>query len=71
MPILNTTSTTFPLVRHHVGLEATQGLPNGGPTGYTTVFFGASREYADEEGWIKVRNGRSNNRRNNNSNNRR
>ena len=60
MPILNSPSS-FPLVRHHVGLEATQGLPNGGPTAYTTVFFGASREYADDEGWIKVRSGRRRN----------
>ncbi len=58
MPILKSNTPSFPLERHHVGLEATQGLPNGGPIRYTPAFFGASREYADDEGWVRVRNGR-------------
>jgi hypothetical protein len=35
------------------GLEATQG-PNAVVRPYKTVFFGASHEYADDEGWTKV-----------------
>jgi hypothetical protein len=36
------------------GLEATQG-PNARPPVYTTVFFGGTREYLnDEDGWTVV-----------------
>jgi hypothetical protein len=44
---------SFPLVRHLPGLEATQG-PNAPLIGYRTPFFGADREYADDEGWTTV-----------------
>jgi hypothetical protein len=44
---------SFPPVRHLPGLEATQG-PNAPLIGYRTPFFGADREYADDEGWITV-----------------
>jgi hypothetical protein len=58
MPFTVSPRPTFPLEYHLPGLEATQGLPNGGPVAYTTISFAAGREYADDEGWIKVRSGR-------------
>jgi hypothetical protein len=65
MPYTISAPRTFPLEHHLPGLEATQGLPNGGPIAYTPVSFAATREYADEEGWIRVRNDHSKNRSNN------
>jgi hypothetical protein len=49
-------AATFPVVRHAPGMEATQGLPNGGGIDYQYVFFGATREYLDEkDGWVTIR----------------
>jgi hypothetical protein len=41
---------SFPLVRYPPGLEATNDLH----VAYRTPFFGADREYADNEGWTTV-----------------
>ena len=38
---------SFPLVSHLPGLEPPQAA-------YRTPFFGADREYADNEGWITI-----------------
>lgn len=49
---------TWPRVAFAPGLENTQHLPPSRP-----VTFGATREYADEEGWIMVERKRQRRRR--------
>jgi hypothetical protein len=44
---------TWPRLAFLPGLEATQG-PNAHPAPYRTVFFGATHEYAEDEGWTTV-----------------
>ncbi len=44
---------SFTPVSYLPGLEATQG-PSAPLIGYRTPFFGADREYADNEGWTTV-----------------
>jgi hypothetical protein len=47
------TTRTWSHVPFLPGLETTQG-PNAAPATYRAPFFGADREYADNEGWTKV-----------------
>lgn len=46
----------FPIVRHAPGLEATQGLPNGGMDFFAPGTVTAPRRYRDEnDGWTTIR----------------
>jgi len=44
----------WPRVAFLPGLEPTQG-PNAPNVPYRTPFFGADREYAEDEGWTTIR----------------